>query len=152
MRGDLLAVPSAYAVCAWPGQHDAGMDWNGWRRARSPAKSQTARGQPGPLVNAAFREWESYLAAGPRSVRERADLDARTDPPGLATGIMAAYRATTCSPRRARTSRPIAVAMDGPHRGAAGAQLVPTKGGGLKLFTLPDAVTARLDSPVELRQ
>jgi hypothetical protein len=72
------------------GQYDVGLDWNGWRRARSPVKSRTARSRPGPWSTPRSANGESYLAAGRSPVRQRADFDARTDPPGLASAIMAA--------------------------------------------------------------
>jgi hypothetical protein len=98
---DLLAVPSAYAVCGCPGRYDADMDWNGWRPG-SLSSAVLDRVEPGrdPWSTPRSADGESYLAAGRSPVRERADLDARTDPLRLATAIMAAQRATTCSSRR----------------------------------------------------
>jgi TetR/AcrR family transcriptional repressor of nem operon len=64
------------------------------------------------LIEAAFRSWESYLAAGLRRMQERGELDAGVDPSELATGLMAAYQGGYLLSQVARRSRPMAVALD----------------------------------------
>jgi TetR/AcrR family transcriptional regulator, transcriptional repressor for nem operon len=64
------------------------------------------------LIDGAFRLWESYLAAGLRRMQERGELDAGADPGELATGLMAAYQGGYLLSQAARSSRPMAVALD----------------------------------------
>jgi TetR/AcrR family transcriptional regulator, transcriptional repressor for nem operon len=64
------------------------------------------------LIEAAFRSWESYLAAGLRRMQERGELDAMADPGELATGLMAAYQGGYLLSQAARSARPMAVALD----------------------------------------
>ncbi|OLS96898.1 TetR family transcriptional regulator [Pseudonocardia sp. CNS-004] len=64
------------------------------------------------LIEAAFRSWESYLAAGLRRMQERGELDAVADPGELATGLMAAYQGGYLLSQAARSARPMAVALD----------------------------------------
>jgi TetR/AcrR family transcriptional regulator, transcriptional repressor for nem operon len=64
------------------------------------------------LIEAAFRSWESYLAAGLRRMQERGELDAGADPGELATGLMAAYQGGYLLSQAARSAHPMAVALD----------------------------------------
>ena len=64
------------------------------------------------LIEAAFRSWESYLAAGLRRMQDRGELDAGADPGALATGLMAAYQGGYLLSQAERSSRPMAVALD----------------------------------------
>jgi TetR/AcrR family transcriptional repressor of nem operon len=64
------------------------------------------------LIQAAFRSWESYLAAGLRRMQDRGELDAGVDPGELAIGIMAAYQGGYLLSQAARSSRPMAAALD----------------------------------------
>jgi TetR/AcrR family transcriptional regulator, transcriptional repressor for nem operon len=64
------------------------------------------------LIEATFRSWESYLAAGLRRMQERGELDAGADPGELATGLMGACQGGYLLSQAARSSRPMAVALD----------------------------------------
>ncbi|MCO1660541.1 TetR family transcriptional regulator C-terminal domain-containing protein [Pseudonocardia sp. S2-4] len=64
------------------------------------------------LIQAAFRSWESYLAAELRWMQDRSELDAGADPSELATGLMAAYQGGYLLSQAARSSRPMAMALD----------------------------------------
>ncbi|OZM78012.1 TetR family transcriptional regulator [Pseudonocardia sp. MH-G8] len=64
------------------------------------------------LIEAAFRSWESYLAAGLRRMQDRGELDPEADPAELATGLMAAYQGGYLLSQAARSSRPMAIALD----------------------------------------
>jgi TetR/AcrR family transcriptional regulator, transcriptional repressor for nem operon len=64
------------------------------------------------LIQAAFRSWESYLAAGLRRMQDRGELDAGADPGELAIGLVAAYQGGYLLSQAARSSRPMAVALD----------------------------------------
>lgn len=64
------------------------------------------------LINAAFENWESYLAAGIRRMQERGELEARADPAELATGIMAAFQGGYLLSQAARDARPMELALD----------------------------------------
>jgi TetR/AcrR family transcriptional repressor of nem operon len=64
------------------------------------------------LIQAAFRAWESYLTAGLRRMQDRGELDARVDPGELAVGLMAAYQGGYLLSQAARSSRPMAMALD----------------------------------------
>jgi TetR/AcrR family transcriptional repressor of nem operon len=64
------------------------------------------------LINSAFQNWESYLAAGIRRMQERGELDDGADPAELATGIMAAYQGGYLLSQAARSARPMALALD----------------------------------------
>ena len=79
----------------------------------SLASELTDRSEPARiLINAAFQNWESYLAAGIRRMQERGELDARADPAELATGIVAAYQGGYLLSQAARSARPMALALD----------------------------------------
>jgi hypothetical protein len=83
---------------------------------QSPVPRLTARGALTlyciVLIEAAFRSWESSLAAGLRRMQERGELDARADPSEFATGLVAAYQGGYLLSQVARSSRPMAVALD----------------------------------------
>ena len=64
------------------------------------------------LINAAFQNWESYLAAGIRRMQDRGELDAGADPAELATGIMAAYQGGYLLSQARRSAQPMALALD----------------------------------------
>lgn len=64
------------------------------------------------LIDATFRSWESYLAAGLRRMQDRGELATDADPGELATGLMAAYQGGYLLSQAARSSRPMAVALD----------------------------------------
>ncbi|GAA1328119.1 TetR/AcrR family transcriptional regulator [Pseudonocardia xinjiangensis] len=64
------------------------------------------------LINATFRSWESYLAAGLRRMQDRGELDTEADVAELATGIMAAYQGGHLLSQAGRTAQPIALALD----------------------------------------
>ena len=64
------------------------------------------------LINATFRSWESYLAAGLRRMQDRGELDVEADVAELATGIMAAYQGGYLLAQAGRTAQPMALALD----------------------------------------
>jgi hypothetical protein len=64
------------------------------------------------LIEAALRSCESYLTAGLRRMQERGELDAGTAHGVLAPGLMAAYQGGCLLSQAARSSRPMAVALD----------------------------------------
>jgi TetR/AcrR family transcriptional repressor of nem operon len=79
----------------------------------SLASELTDRSEPARiLINATFRNWESYLAAGIRRMQERGELDHSADPAKLATGIMAAYQGGYLLSQAGRSARPMALALD----------------------------------------
>ena len=79
----------------------------------SLASELTDRSEPARiLINATFRTWESYLAAGIRRMQERGELDDSADPAELATGIMAAYQGGYLLSQAARSAQPIALALE----------------------------------------
>jgi TetR/AcrR family transcriptional repressor of nem operon len=79
----------------------------------SLASELTDRSEPARiLINATFRNWESYLAAGIRRMQDRGQLDASIDPAELATGIMAAYQGGYLLSQAARSAQPMALALD----------------------------------------
>jgi TetR/AcrR family transcriptional repressor of nem operon len=63
-------------------------------------------------IGAAFRSCESYLTAGLRQMQDRGELDAGTAHGVLAPGLMAAYQGGYPLSQAARSSRPMAVALD----------------------------------------
>ena len=64
------------------------------------------------LINATFRSWESYLAAGLRRMQDRGELDVEADVAELATGIMAAYQGGYLLSQAGRSAQPMALALD----------------------------------------
>ena len=64
------------------------------------------------LINATFRSWESYLAAGLRRMQDRGELDVEADVAELATGIMAAYQGGYLLSQAGRRAQPMALALD----------------------------------------